>query len=100
MTERPYPEPVEQGDRAVVRQSHSRPVGPHSSIRPSAGRVPDAGCVPTQDWLLAVPLMHVHGPMARRVSDARLGLQVLRGAHPQDPWSITAPLADPPLPKP
>jgi amidase len=71
-----------------------------ASLRPSAGRVPDAGFVPTQDWLLAVQLMNVQGPMARRVADVRLGLQVLMGAHPRDPWSITAPLAGPPLPKP
>jgi amidase len=71
-----------------------------ASIRPSAGRVPDAGFVPTQEWLLAVQLMNVQGPMARRVADVRLGLQVLMGAHPRDPWSITAPFAGPPLPKP
>ena len=64
-----------------------------ASIRPSAGRVPDAGFVPSEDRLLAVQLMNVQGPMARRVADVRLGLQVLMGAHPRDPWSIDAPLA-------
>lgn len=64
-----------------------------ASIRPTAGRVPDAGFVPTQDRLLAVQLMQVQGPMARRVADVRAALQVLMGAHPRDPWSITAPLA-------
>ena len=62
-----------------------------ASIRPSAGRVPDAGYVPAEDRLLAVQLMNVQGPMARRVADVRLGLQVLMGAHPRDPWSIDAP---------
>src|SRR3954467_5418758 len=62
-----------------------------ASIRPSAGRVPDAGFVPAEDRLLAVQLMNVQGPMARRVADVRLGLQVLMGAHPRDPWSIDAP---------
>jgi amidase len=71
-----------------------------ASIRPSAGRVPDAWFVPSQELPLAVQLMHVQGPMARRVSDVRLGLQVLMGAHPRDPWSITVPLAGPPLLKP
>ena len=66
-----------------------------ASIRPSAGRVPDAGFVPTDDRLLAVQLMNVQGPMARRVADVRLGLQVLMGAHPRDPWSIDAPLRGP-----
>src|SRR5690349_4938493 len=71
-----------------------------ASIRPSAGRVPDAGYVPTEDHLLAVQLMNVQGPMARRVGDVRLGLQILMGAHPRDPWSIDAPFDGPPLAKP
>ena len=62
-----------------------------ASIRPSFGRVPDAGYVPTEDHLLAVQLMNVQGPMARRVADVRLGLRILMGAHPRDPWSIDAP---------
>jgi amidase len=36
----------------------------------------------------------------RRVADVRLAPQMLIGAHPRDPWSITAPLAGPPLPTP
>src|SRR5246127_4329264 len=39
-----------------------------ASIRPSAGRVPDAGFVPAEDRMLAVQLMNVQGPMARRVA--------------------------------
>jgi amidase len=62
-----------------------------ASIRPSAGRVPDASFVPGEDRLLAVQLMNVQGPMARCIADVRLGLQVLMGAHPRDPWSIDAP---------
>ena len=67
-----------------------------ASIRPSAGRVPDAGLVPGEDHLLAVQLMNVQGPIARRVADVRAALQVMMGAHPRDPWSITAPLAGAP----
>jgi amidase len=40
--------------------------------------------------------MNVQGPMARRVADVRAGLQVMMGAHPRDPWSISAPLAGAP----
>jgi len=68
-----------------------------ASIRPSAGRVPDAGYMPAEDRLMAVQLMNVQGPMARRVADVRLGLQVLMGAHPRDPWSIDAPFDGPVL---
>jgi amidase len=71
-----------------------------ASIRPSAGRVPDAGYVPAQDRLMAVQLMNVQGPMARRVADVRLGLRVLMGSHPRDPWSIDAPFDGAPLAKP
>lgn len=71
-----------------------------ASIRPSAGRVPDAGFVPTEEHLLSVQLMNVQGPMARRVADVRLGLRVLMGAHPRDPWSIDAPLEGKPLARP
>src|SRR5258705_7162589 len=71
-----------------------------ASIRPSAGRVPDAGFLPREDRLLAAQLMNVQGPMARRVADVRLGLRVLMGAHPRDPWSIDLPFDGPPLPKP
>ncbi|MEH2613285.1 amidase [Bradyrhizobium sp. AZCC 1693] len=71
-----------------------------TSIRPSAGRVPDAGFVPAEDRLLAVQLMNVQGPMARRVADVRLGLRVLMGAHPRDPWSIDAPFEGPALARP
>ena len=71
-----------------------------ASIRPSAGRVPDAGYVPVEDRLMAVQLMNVQGPMARRVADVRLGLRVLMGAHPRDPWSIDAPFDGPKLARP
>src|SRR5258705_8268708 len=71
-----------------------------ASTRPSAGRVPDAGYVPAEDRLLAVQLMNVQGPMARRVADVRLGLRVLMGAHPRDPWSIDVPFEGPALARP
>lgn len=68
-----------------------------ASIKPTAGRVPDAGFVPAPDRPLAVQLMMSHGPMARRIADVRLGLQVLMGAHARDPWSVSAPLSGPAL---
>src|SRR5947209_164010 len=71
-----------------------------ASIRPTAGRVPDAGYVPAEDHLLAVQLMNVQGPMARRVADVRLGLKILMGAHPRDPWSIDAPFEGPAVSRP
>jgi amidase len=71
-----------------------------ASIKPTTGRIPDAGYVPGEDRLLVSQLLMSQGPMARRVADVRLGLQVLMGAHPRDPWSIEAPFAGKPLPRP
>jgi amidase len=68
-----------------------------ASIRPSLGRVPDAGFGPAADRMLAVQLMAVHGPMARRVADVRLGLKILSGAHPRDPWSLDVPFEGRPI---
>jgi amidase len=66
------------------------------SLRPSTGRVPHAGFVPVEDQLLTTRLMLVQGPMARTVADVRLALQVMMGAHPRDPWSVSAPFAGEP----
>lgn len=63
-----------------------------AAIRPSQGRVPVAGVVPGEDRLMANQLMDVAGPLARRVGDLRLGLRVVMGSHPRDPWSIDTPL--------
>jgi amidase len=71
-----------------------------AAIRPCAARVPHAGFVPREDSLLSVQLMLSQGPMARHVADVRLGLQVLMGAHPRDPWAVSAPLIGPAVPKP
>jgi amidase len=61
------------------------------SIRPSQGRVPDAGFLPSEDRLLATQLFNVQGPMARCVADLRKALRVIAGAHSRDPWSLDVP---------
>lgn len=71
-----------------------------ASIRPSTGRVPDAGLIPMEDRLLAVQLMNVQGPMARTVGDVRATLRVLMGAHPRDPLAIDVPFSGPSASKP
>jgi amidase len=62
-----------------------------ASIRPTAGLVPDAHTIPAPDRSLSFQTMAVQGPMARRVADVRLGLEILAGAHPRDPWSYDPP---------
>ena len=69
-----------------------------ASIRPTAGLVPDAQTIPGADRSLSFQAMAVQGPMARRVSDVRLGLEILAGAHPRDPWSFDPPVRRPAAP--
>jgi|SRR5579871_783960 len=70
-----------------------------SSIRPSLGRVPQASSTIPGDRGMAVQLMAVEGPMARRIADVRAGLKVIAGAHPRDPWSLDVAFDGPPLPR-
>ena len=63
--------------------------------KPTLGRVPHALEGPLGDEVLMEQLCAVEGPMARTVEDLRLGLQVLAGAHPRDPWSVPVPLDEP-----
>ena len=66
-----------------------------ASIRPSQGRVPEAGVIPAADRPLAVQIMQASGPMARTIADVRLTLDVISGAHPRDPWSLDPPAEQP-----
>ena len=66
-----------------------------AALKPSLGRIPDAG-----GGGLAGQLMAVNGPMARQIADVRLGYQILAGMHPRDPWSmpVALDLPDPAAP--
>jgi amidase len=66
-----------------------------ASLKPSHGRVPLCTLIPAVDGPASFQLMPVEGPMARHVADVRLGLEVLAGRHPRDPYSVPAPLASP-----
>jgi amidase len=72
-----------------------------STLKPTLGRIPDASSVP---GLAAVPigvqLTAVVGPMARRVADLRVALEVMAGPNWRDPWSVPAPLRGPELGRP
>lgn len=62
-----------------------------ASIKPSAGRVPSYTMFPSPDGPASFQLMPVEGPMARQVADVRLGLRVLEGRDPRDPYSVPTP---------
>lgn len=66
-----------------------------ASIKPTHGRVPMASSLPPIDPMAAAQLMATDGPMARRVADVRLGLEVLNGRHVRDPRSVDSPLDGP-----
>src|SRR5579871_1670854 len=66
-----------------------------TAIRPTLGRVPDAAALPPVNWPIGAQLMNVQGPMARRVRDLRLALEVMSRPSPRDPWYVPAPLIGP-----
>ena len=70
-----------------------------TSLKPSAGRIPHASCLPPVDGGVALQVMCVEGPMARHVNDLRLAYGILSGRDPRDPVSVDAPLEGPPAPK-
>lgn len=62
-----------------------------ASIRPGRGRVPAWNpCDPAEPWI-GLQLMHVEGPMARRVEDVRLGLRAMAVPDWHDPWCESGP---------
>jgi amidase len=66
-----------------------------ASLKPSAGMVPEFAYGPMADGPASFQLMPVEGPMARRVADVRLGLQILAGRDRRDPYSLPVPLQSP-----
>ena len=62
-----------------------------ASLKPSHGVVPSCTLIPGPDGPASFQLMPVEGPMARTVADVRLGLSVLAGRHPRDPYSVGLP---------
>lgn len=65
-----------------------------ASIKPTAGVIPWATDIPPTSLGLASQLMLVEGVLARRVSDVRMGFEIVRGAHVRDPFSVNAHLGD------
>ncbi len=66
-----------------------------ASLKPSAGRVPDATQPPFEDRPIAWQFMAVHGPMARTVADVRLGLNAIMKSHPRDAFCFDMPFHGP-----
>lgn len=62
------------------------------ALRPTMGRIPAYNATASTERPLMAQCMSVHGPMARTVDDLALGLTVMAGFDPRDPWSVPAPL--------
>src|SRR3954454_6517673 len=58
------------------------------ALKPSFGRIPDAGLIPTSENPLSIQQFNVQGPMARTVEDLRLALDVMAAPSPRDPWHV------------
>ena len=67
-------------------------------LRPTLGRIPAAN-FSTPDRMIGAQLMAVSGPIARTVSDLRLGLEAMSAEDLRDPWWVPVPLELPSLPK-
>src|SRR5712691_9942825 len=63
-----------------------------AGLRPTLGRVPAYNAT-TGDRPITAQFMAVHGPLARRVGDLRLGLAAMAAGDVRDPWWVPAPLA-------
>ena len=70
-----------------------------AGLRPTFGRVP-AYNASTGDRPITAQLMAVHGPLARRVGDLRIGLAAMAAGDVRDPWWVPAPLLGPAAQKP
>ena len=64
-------------------------------LKPTVEAVPRTGHMPPGVAPLPVALMGTVGPMARRVEDLALAYNLLRGPHPDDPYIVSSPPADP-----
>ena len=67
-------------------------------LRPTLGRIPAANFT-TPDRMIGAQLMAVSGPIARTVSDLRLGLGAMSAEDLRDPWWVPVPLELQSVPK-
>jgi amidase len=67
-----------------------------AALKPTLGRVPQASSVgPGETTPIGIQLSSVNGPLARRVADLRIALELMAGPTSRDPWTVPAPLRGP-----
>jgi amidase len=62
------------------------------TLKGTLGRIPHASSIEPADPPIGTQLMGAHGPLARRVSDLRVALEVIAGPTWRDPWTVPVPL--------
>jgi amidase len=67
-------------------------------IKPSRGRVADASSLAPVESPLTVQMFMCHGPLARKVEDLALALEVMSGPDPRDPDAPPLPWPGPAAP--
>ena len=68
-----------------------------AALRPTAGRVADAASTEPSVTAISLQMLNCQGPMARRIADLRLALEILSQPDCRDARWVPAPLAGPPL---
>ncbi len=63
-----------------------------TALKPTLGRIARASSIKPFDFGIATQAMLVDGPMARSITDLKLGLSILAGRDIRDPRSVDAPL--------
>ena len=66
-----------------------------ATIKSTQGRVPAFNPSAAAERPLMAQFMSSQGPLARHVTDVRLGLEVMAQRDPRDPWWVPAPLEGP-----
>ncbi len=66
-----------------------------AGLKPTLEAVPRTGHLPPGIAPLPIALMGTVGPMARSVADLALAYNLIRGPHPEDPYVVPSPAADP-----
>ncbi|GAA0966963.1 amidase family protein [Acrocarpospora macrocephala] len=69
-----------------------------TGLRPTRTRVPYHSAAPAE-LPFTLQMCATNGPIARRVADLRAALQIIAGQHAADPWTVSAPLTGPELPR-
>jgi amidase len=70
------------------------------ALKPTFGRVAHATTVPPLDSVMAIQVMAVNGPMARRVEDLRAALGPMSAPDARDPWQAPGVTYAPPVASP